>query len=220
MRAMILAAGRGARMRELSVSIPKPLLKIKNQLLIEYNLLALKRAGVKEIIINICHHAELIQTTLGDGSRYGVKIIYSVENQALETGGGIFQALPLLGCAPFIVVSADIITDYPYINLLPRHTDAAHLILVDNPEFKKEGDFGLCQGYLQLDAETRFTYANIGIFHPRLFNHCSPGKFPLAQILKPAIARQEISGEYFSGKWFNIGTPQQLYRLQILPLPL
>lgn len=210
MRAMILAAGRGERMRELTVTTPKPLLKAHGRYLIEYSILHLQQAGIKEIVINVAYHADQIQAALGDGRRYGVALEYSVEPERLETGGGIFQALPLLGAKPFLVMSSDVVSNYP-IEKLPKQMDAlAHLVLVDNPAFHPKGDFGLQEGYVAMNAKPSFTFGNIGIYHPDLFAGCSPGHFPLNRLLFPAIERKQITGEYFKGQWFNIGTPEQL----------
>lgn len=210
MRAMILAAGRGERMGELTQNIPKPLLKVHGRYLIEYSIESLKRAGITEIVINTSYLSEEIQHALGDGRRFGVSIVYSIELERLETGGGIFKALPLLGNEPFIVLSADVITDYPLINL-PKHlTQLAHLVVVPNPVYHPQGDFGLQDGMLTMNTPAKYTFSNIGVYHPDLFANCRPSHFRLGDLLFPAIERAQISGELYLGGWFNIGTPEDL----------
>jgi MurNAc alpha-1-phosphate uridylyltransferase len=213
MRAMILAAGRGERMGALTADTPKPLLRILDKYLIEYTFANLVRAGIRDIVMNISYHAEKIKTTLGDGKQYGVNIAYSEEAKRLETGGGIFQALPLLGSDPFLVVSSDIITDFDF-TTLPNDPDAlAHLVMVDNPSFHPEGDFGLVNGRATMQATSTLTFANIGIYRPEFFSNCKPGHFPLNQLLFPAISASNVSGEYYNGIWYNIGTPQDIHEV-------
>jgi len=210
MRAMILAAGRGLRMGDLTKEVPKPLLKVANRYLIEYSIEALSRAGIVEIVINVSYYASLIMDILGDGSRYGVTICYSEEKEALETGGGIVKALPLLGKDPFIVVSSDIISDYP-LQQLPRLThQLAHLVLVDNPSFHPEGDFCLKDGLVQQEGGKKLTFGNIAIYHPALFLGYVPEKFPLNIIFGAAIKKNQMTGEYYSGRWYNVGTSHDL----------
>lgn len=212
MRGMILAAGRGSRMKALTNKIPKPLLKIGNRYLIEYAIHALSKAGIHEIVINISYHGDQIKSVLGNGKNYNVSIEYSEEIEPLETGGGILKALSLLGNDPFIVLSADIISNYPLEHLPTKLSRLAHLILVDNPVYRPHGDFCLNQSqvyYGHGEAPT-FTYANIGIYKPELFNGATFGKFPLIDILKPAIFRNEITGDHFKGVWHNIGTKEDL----------
>lgn len=213
MKAMILAAGRGERMRPLTNHTPKPLLEIANQPLISYPLLALKKTGITEVVINVSYLAEQIQQALGDGSRYGIKIIYSVEPIILETGGGIYQALPLLGNEPFIVMSADIFTDYPLEKLPKKLNGLAHLVLVNNPEYHTKGDFGLNNNQITLDDEKKFTYASFGVLHPNLFANSQPGVFRLTEVLIPAINANQVSGEIYHGEWNNLGTPDDLQSL-------
>lgn len=213
MKAMILAAGRGERMRPLTDHIPKPLLEIANQPLISYPLLALKKIGINEVVINVSYRAEQIQQELGDGSRYGIKIIYSVEPTVLETGGGIYQALPLLGNEPFIVISADVFTDYPLEKLPKKLNGLAHLVLVNNPEYHAKGDFGLDKNQITLDSEKKFTYASFGVLHPNLFASSQPGVFCLIEVLIPAINANQVTGEIYHGEWNNLGTPDDLQNL-------
>lgn len=210
MRAMILAAGRGERMGELTKQIPKPLLKILDKYLIEYAIEHIVAAGITEIVINISYLAEQIQSALGDGSRYGAQFYYSVEENRLETGGGIVKALPLLGDEPFLVMSSDIITDYP-LKILPKEPQGlAHLVMVDNPSFKPQGDFGLQGGYADFAAKPALTFANIGVYRPELFYNAKPEYFPLNQLLFPAIKNRLVTGEHFSNNWHNVGSPAEL----------
>ncbi len=213
MKAMILAAGQGMRMRPLTDHTPKPLLKIKNKALIIYHLEALAKHGVKDVVINVSYLAEQICQALGDGSDFGVRIHYSFEPELLETGGGIFQALTLLNDAPFIVISADLWTDYPLQQLPIQMTSLAHLIMVDNPNYHPKGDFFLRDGKLFLEGGPKLTYASMGVLHPNLFKGCKPEKFRLGDLLFPAIARGEITGEHYQGRWENLGTPEQLEKL-------
>jgi MurNAc alpha-1-phosphate uridylyltransferase len=210
MRAMILAAGRGRRMAHLTNEVPKPLLRVKNHYLIEYSIYSLAKIGVKEIIINVAYLREQIKSALGDGSRYGVTLHYSEELEALETGGGIFKALPLLGEDPFIVVSCDIISEYPLQNLIKNLNHLAHIVLVDNPDFHPQGDFCLQGKNVLCEGEKKLTFANIGIYHPELFTQCQPGKFRLGDLLKEAVRNKQVTGEHYSGVWHNLGTPEQL----------
>lgn len=209
-RAMILAAGRGTRMGTLTETTSKVLLRVGNHYLIEYALQRLKEAGIFEIVINVFHFAEQIQDVIGDGSRYGVTIHYSIEDELLETGGGIVKALPLLGEEPFLVMSGDIISDFPLKTLTNKLTGLAHLVMVTNPAYHVSGDFGLDQNKLSLEATPKLTFANIGIYHPSLFRGCKPIPFRLASILTPNIQDHLITGEHYHGFWMNVGTPQDL----------
>lgn len=216
MKAMILAAGRGERMRPLTDTTPKPLLKAGGKRLIEYHLEALARAGIREVIINHAHLGEQIEGALGDGRRYGLSITYSAEGTALETGGGIFKALPLLGESPFLVINGDIWCDYPYAELLQREVAQAHLVLVDNPPQHPKGDFVLERGRVHDSQGERLTFSGIGLYHSRLFNGCEAGAFALAPLLRRAMAAGEVSGEHYRGRWFDIGTPDRLQQLDQL----
>ena len=224
MKAMILAAGRGERMRPLTDDTPKPLLRVGGRCLIEWQLLRLVAAGFDEVVINHAWLGALIEQHIGDGSKYGARVRYSTEAEALETLGGIVQALPLLGDQPFVVVSADIYTDYDYQRLVPvvqslavqPEGPIAHLVLTDNPPWHANGDMALVNGRIRLEGE-RLNYGNIGVFHPRLFAGLERGKklklFPWAYGVLDAPG---ISGEHFQGAWFNVGTPAQLAELDLL----
>lgn len=217
MRAMILAAGRGERMRPLTDTIPKPLLRAGGRMLIEYHLENLVHAGVTDIVINHAHLGGRIETALGDGSRYGAHIRYSPEPPgALETGGGIHQALPLLGDAPFIVVNGDIWSDLDYRTLLRDPDGLAHLVLVDNPEHHSAGDFHLDDDRVDYTGVPRLTFSGIGVYRAALFAGCAPGRFPLAPLLRAAMDAGDVRGQHYSGRWWDIGTPQRLAMLDEL----
>jgi MurNAc alpha-1-phosphate uridylyltransferase len=215
MKAIILAAGRGERMRPLTESTPKPLLRAGGQCLIEYHLAALARAGVHEIVINHSWLGQQIVDYLGDGARYGVRIVYSAEGEPpLETAGGIIQALPLLGSEPFILVNGDIWTDYDFTRLPGTLTGKAHLVLVDNPPHHAGGDFAL-ESHILKNSGDKLTYSGIGVFSPSLFAGMPGGVRPLAPILRAAIAQGAISGEWYRGQWWDIGTPERLQQLDM-----
>lgn len=210
--AMILAAGRGERMRPLTDFTPKPLLKIKGKALIEYHLEKLARANFEKVVIN--HHwlGEQIETALGNGEKYGIHIQYSKEINVLETGGGIVQALPLLGKEPFLVINGDIWCNIDFMEMPLKINKLAHLFLVDNPEHNLKGDFGLENDLVT--NEPQFTFSGIGIYNPDLFKDYKMDKYPLAPILRKAIAEQKVTGEHFKGQWFDIGTPTRLKMLE------
>ena len=211
MKAMILAAGRGERMRPLTDDTPKPLLRIGGQTLIEHQVHALAQAGFTELVINHSHLGEQIESALGDGDAYGVEIVYSHETPpALETGGGIFHALPLLGDAPFLVVNADVWTDFPLGELPEQIEGLAHLVLVDNPEHHPQGDFSLSAGQVSQTGPAMLTFGGIGVYSPRLFEGCTSGPFPLAPLLRQVMNAGQVSGEHYTGSWFDIGTPERL----------
>ena len=208
---MILAAGRGERMRPLTDTVPKPLLRIGGQTLIERQVHALARAGITELVINHAWLGEQIEKALGDGDAYGVSIQYSAETGgSLETGGGILNALPLLGAEPFIVVNADIWTDFPFDSLPSSPDGLAHLVMVDNPEQHPNGDFSLSNGRLPQSGPAMLTFSGIGVYRPELFADCSPGAFPLGPVLRKFMDAGQVSGERFTGSWFDIGTAERL----------
>jgi MurNAc alpha-1-phosphate uridylyltransferase len=211
MKAMILAAGRGERMRPLTDTMPKPLLRIGGQTLIERHIHALAGAGIRELVINHAHLGRKLEQALGDGGNYGVDIRWSPEPEgALETGGGIFNALPLLGDAPFIVVNADIWTDYPFGELPEQPDGLAHLVLVDNPAHHPGGDFVLSTGRVLQGGGAPLTFSGIGVYRPELFDGCAAGVFPLAPLLRRAMDDGRVSGAHYRGAWFDIGTPERL----------
>ena len=213
MKAMILAAGRGERMRPLTDTLPKPLMEVAGQPLIFYHLHALERAGVQEVVINVCHLSEQI---IAKVQQYATRlnIHFSREETLLGTGGGIVKALPLLGDAPFMVISADIWTDYPLEKLPKNLPGMGHLVMVDNPPFHPKGDFHLASdGKVLLSDAKKLTYANVGMFSPALFQGEWPLSFELRQSFDVAIAQNKMTGEHYHGKWENIGTLAQLESL-------
>jgi len=217
MKAIILAAGRGERLRPLTDSVPKPLIKAGEKSLIEYHLENLANAGFKDIVINTAWLAETIHQQLGDGSHYGLNIKYSDEGEALETAGGIINALPLLGEEPFLVVNGDIWTDFDFSSLNQKDAlsngQLAHLILVDNPEHHSQGDFAIENGNLSNKGKDKFTYSGIAIFSPAFFKQAGKGKQPLAPLLRKHADGGLISAQHFNGRWTDVGTLERLQTL-------
>jgi MurNAc alpha-1-phosphate uridylyltransferase len=214
MRAMILAAGRGQRMRPLTDHLPKPLLDVHGEPLIFHHLRRLGRAGFNEIVINLGHLGPKIEAAVGDGSRWGVRVRYSREPEgALETGGGIAQALPLLGDAPFVVVNGDIYTDFPFARLRALKCARAHLVLVPVPADKPDGDFALVNGRVHNQGEPAFTFSGISLYHPRFFDGAPGGRWSVVPLLRAAVDRQEVTGELYPGSWHDVGTVEQLREL-------
>ncbi len=214
--AMILAAGQGTRMRPLTANCPKPLLEAGGRALIEHQITALVTAGIERLVINHAYLGEKIVTRLGDGSRYGLEILYSAEGaEGLETAGGIRHALPLLGKQPFIVTNGDIWTDYPYRQLALAADHLAHLVLVDNPPFHPDGDFSLSQGQVgPRQAGTSLTFSGIAVYRPVLFLDLPPGPQALAPLLRQAIDDGLVGGSHYTGDWADIGTPERLAALR------
>lgn len=218
MRAMILAAGKGERLRPLTLHTPKPLVRAAGVPLIEYHVRALARAGFTELVVNHAWLGQQIEDYLGNGERYGVSIGYSPEGEPLETGGGIFKALPLLGNEPFVVVNGDIFTDYDFANLRRPLAGEAHLVLVDNPPHHPAGDFLLQEGQVA-DGEAgcgSLTYSGIAVLDAALFASCQAGSFKLAPLLRTAIAAGKVGGEHFSGCWIDVGTHERLAEVERL----
>lgn len=229
MKAMIFAAGRGERMRPLTDNCPKPLLEVRGRPLIVWQILNLVKADITEIVINHAHLGHMIEDAIGDGSQYGAKISYSPEKVALETAGGIAQARTLLGESPFVAVSGDIYCphfDYtqvktvledndPWGNPLPLDKrDVAWLYLVKNPPYHPDGDFGLNSFSITNEAETRYTFGNIGVYRPQMFDSITAGeRIPLGPLLREYAARGQIGGEIYQGLWHNVGTIDQLEAL-------
>lgn len=213
MIAMLLAAGRGERLRPLTDTMPKALVEVRGTSLIERHLRALAAAGIETCVINLGWHGEQILARIGSGSAYGLNVIYSPEgDDILETGGGIRRALPVLGAEPFLVVNADVYTDMPYPGTLREDVDG-HLVLVDTPSFKASGDFDLVEGYVVNGDTPRLTFSGVAIYRPGFFRGCKPGRFPLAPVLKAAAAERRLSGEYYAGTWEDVGTPERLERV-------
>ena len=215
MTVMILAAGRGERMRPLSDTIPKPLLEAGSKPLLVHLIEGLARRGFRDLVINHSHLGEKISAYVGDGHRYGVRVAYShEEGGGLETGGGIFKALPLIDTDPFVVINGDIWTDYPFDRLPTRLEGLAHLVLVDNPPQHPLGDFALRDGKVITEGTPRLTFSGIGVYARALFAECSPGKFPLAPLLRQAMTGGQVSGEHYAGRWRDVGTTERLVDLE------
>jgi N-acetyl-alpha-D-muramate 1-phosphate uridylyltransferase len=213
--AMVLAAGRGERMRPLTDAVPKPLLTVRGKPLIVYHLEKLSRLGVKHVVINLAWLGGQIRAALGDGAQWQLQIHYSDEGeQALETGGGIFRALPQLGQQPFLVVNADVYTDLDFGVLRIAPQALAQLVLVDNPSHHPQGDFALVNGLVQEHGGARWTYSGIGLYRPELFQGCSAGAFPLLPLFRRAIACGRLHGQVFAGAWSDVGSVERLAALQ------
>lgn len=212
---MILAAGRGERMRPLTDATPKPLLEVGGKPLIVWLIEALAAAQFRELVINVSHLGARVESALGDGRRWDVRIRYSHEVEALETAGGIANALSLLGPEAFAVVNGDIHTDFDFATLAPpAGNDLAHLVMIDNPSHHPAGDFFLESGRVREDGTHRYTFSGIGVYQPALFSHIAAGtKYQLSAVLKPAIASGRVSGEHYSGRWCDVGTPERLKSL-------
>lgn len=214
MRAMILAAGRGERMRPLTDHTPKPLLKVGGKPLVVWHLERLAQAGFKEIIINHAHLGGQIEQALGDGGQWGLHIQYSPEKTALETAGGIANALPLLGDEPFLVVNGDTFTQIDFTHLQLSPDKLVHLVLVNNPPQHPNGDFAIDKGQLKMDGAHRLTFSGVGVYHPSLFAGIRRGESAkLAPLLQQAIASHHATAEYYPGIWHDIGTPERLVAL-------
>lgn len=214
MKAMILAAGLGKRMRPLTDHCPKPLLPVAGKPLIVHHLDRLREAGIHEVVINVSYRAEQIIDALGDGSAFGLRIHWSRETTPLETGGGIQQALPLLGESPFLLINGDV-----WCEALPdqhalKGDDLAHLVLVENPSHHPDGDFGLMEGRVNQTSTKRLTYAGLSVIHPALLAGQPQGAFALAPLLRAAIDNQQVSGEQYPGQWVDVGTPERLAQLE------
>jgi len=211
---MVLAAGRGERLRPLTDTLPKPLVVVGGRPLISWHLAALARAGVREVVVNLSWLGEQLRAALGDGREFGVAIRYSEEGPVpLETGGGILRALPLLGPEPFLVVSADVWTDIDFAGVHLEPDALAHLVLIPNPPHHPRGDFGLEGELVVSAAHERFTYANVGLYRPEFFAGCTAVRFPLLEPLNRAIAARRVRGELHRGQWCDVGTPERLAAL-------
>lgn len=214
MKAMLLAAGRGERMRPLTDHTPKPLLEVAGKPLIAWHLQRLAQAGIRDVVINLSWLGEAIASALGDGSRHGVRIEYSREPwPALETGGGIRQALPLLGSEPFLLVNGDVYTDVDFASLTLSPNDLAQLVLVPNPGHHPRGDFWLQHGRIAATGEQRLTYSGVALLRPELLAAADPGRFPLLPWLLKALEAGKLGGQRHDGLWIDVGTPERLAEL-------
>jgi MurNAc alpha-1-phosphate uridylyltransferase len=211
---MLLAAGRGERLRPITETLPKPLVEVRGKSLIERHLEALALAGVQNVIINLGWLGQQIAERVGSGSRYGVSVVFSDEgDNILETAGGIRRALPLLGRAPFLVVNADVFTDMPLPCPLPAADELAHLVLVPTPDFKARGDFGIEAGKLTNAAEPSYTFSGVATYRPEFFADLEDGRRPLAPLLKALAEEGRIGASFYGGTWADVGTPERLAAL-------
>ncbi|MDK1023401.1 MAG: nucleotidyltransferase family protein [Gammaproteobacteria bacterium] len=221
MKAIILAAGKGKRMRPFTDTTAKPLLFVGNRSLIEHNVIALVKADIIDLVINLHHFADKIQSHLGTGEHLGANIQYSHETKLLDTAGGILNAVDLIGADPFVVLNADIFTDYDFsrlINAFPLEGEPilGHLVLVDNPDHHPNGDYAISDrkvnglSLLDPDADKKLTWSGISVLHPKLFDGLAPGRSPLRDLFLPAITAGRMTGEHFTGSWTDVGTPERL----------
>lgn len=218
MKAMLLAAGYGKRLSAVTKTLPKPLLQVQGDLtLIDYHLFHLAKAGIDYCVINVSHLGHLIRDHVGNGARYGLEVVYSIEDTPLETGGGIKKALPLLEPDPFIVISADIWCDYPF-QQLPEPENLAHLVLNDRL-IATQGDFALQGDRVSTYGCNKLNYAGISVLRPELFDGISAISFPLMDLWRPASKQGLVSGEYYSGLWFNVGDIKTLQQIRRYSLP-
>jgi MurNAc alpha-1-phosphate uridylyltransferase len=215
--AMILAAGRGERLRPLTESTPKALVEVRGRSLLERHLDKLQSAGIGTVVINLGWLGEKVAEKIGSGRAYGLKVIYSPEgDNILETGGGIHRALPLLGSEPFLVVNADIYTDMPLPPALLADEDMGHLVLVPRPPHRQQGDFDLQNGRIAYSSSAPYTFSGVAVYRPEFFADCEPGRFPLAPMLRAAARAGQLAGSLYDGLWADVGTPQRLAELNRL----
>ena len=214
MIAMILAAGRGERLRPVTESIPKSLVEVGGQALLERHLRSLAKGGVETVVINLGWLGDQITERIGSGGEFGLNVVYSQEgDNILETGGGIHRALPVLGTDPFLVINADIYTDMPLPDVQLGDDDMAHLVCVPVPEDKTRGDFAIVDGRIRNDGEPMFTFSGVSIYRPEFFTGCTPGRFSVVPMLRAAADADRISGSIYSGLWRDVGTPERLAEL-------
>ena len=215
MRAMILAAGRGERLRPLTDRVPKSLVEVRGESLLERHLKNVRAAGIRTVVINLGWLGEQIVQRVGSGKRYGLDVIYSDEgDNILETGGGIHKALPHLGNDPFLVVNADIYTDMPVSDLQLGDSYLGHLVMVPTPDYRNRGDFDIEEGLIRNGENAAHTFSGVAVYRPEFFADCEAGRFPLAPMLREAADRGQLSGSLYDGLWADIGTPERLSALQ------
>lgn len=214
MIAMLLAAGRGERLRPITATVPKALVEVRGESLLERHLVGLHAAGVQTVVINLGWLGEQIVERVGSGAAYGLNVLYSPEGEdILETGGGIHRALPMLGREPFLVVNADTYTDMPYPAPQLAADDLGHLVLVPTPDHKAKGDFELHDGRVRNSANPALTFSGVAVYRPDFFAECEPGRFPLAPMLRDAADADRLAGSIYSGLWRDVGTPERLAAL-------
>ena len=211
MIAMILAAGRGERLRPVTDDVPKSLVEVNGQTLLERHLQSLARGGVETVVINLGWLGDQITERIGSGGEFGLNVVYSQEgDNILETGGGIYRALPVLGADPFLVINADIYTDMPLPDVQLGDDDMAHLVCVPVLEDKTSGDFAIVDGRIRNDGEPMFTFSGVSVYRPDFFTDCRPGRFSVVPMLRAAADADRISGSIYSGLWRDVGTPERL----------
>lgn len=215
MKAMILAAGRGERLRPLTDTVPKSLVEVRGQSLLGRHLRNLHDGGVEEVVINLGWLGDRIRRRVGDGARYGLRVEYSDEgDNVLETGGGIHKALPLLGDEPFLVVNADIFTAMPIPEIDLKNNDLGHLVLVPSPPYRASGDFTLEDGHIRNGESPTLTFSGVAMYRPELFEDCEAGRFSIVPLLRRAADAGRLQGSLYEGDWADIGTPERLAALQ------
>lgn len=215
MRAMLLAAGRGERLRPLTDEIPKSLVEVRGESLLERHLANLHAAGIRTVVINLGWLGDRIVERVGSGERYGLDVLYSQEGEnVLETGGGILRALPMLGNEPFLVVNADVYTDMPVPDIELADDRLGHLVLVPSPDYRDGGDFDIEDGLIRNGETQRLTFSGVAVYRPALFDGCGPGRFPLAPMLRHAADNGWLSGSVYEGLWADVGTPERLKAIQ------
>jgi len=211
---MILAAGRGERLRPLTDTVPKSLVQVRGKTLLERHLESLQTAGIRDVVINLGWLGEKIVERVGSGSRFGLEVVYSEEgDNVLETGGGIHKALPFLGSAPFLVVNADIFTDMPVPEVAPGPGISGHLVMVPRPSYRDHGDFDLRDGRVRNADDAELTFSGVAIYRPEFFAGCEAGRFPLAPLLREAADAGQLSGALYDGCWEDVGTEERLNKL-------
>ncbi|MGB5511906.1 MAG: nucleotidyltransferase family protein [Woeseiaceae bacterium] len=211
MRAMLLAAGRGERLRPLTDTLPKALIEVHGCSLLERHLQMLRAAGVATVVINLGWLGDEIVRRVGSGKRYGLDVVYSPEGEnILETGGGIHKALPVLGEKPFAVVNADILTDMPLPKIVLPDGVQGHLVMVPTPDYRQCGDFDLVDGLVRNGVKPSLTFSGVAVYRPGFFDGCEAGRFPLAPLLREAADAGQLSGEVYKGLWMDVGTPERL----------
>ncbi len=215
MRAMVLAAGRGERLRPLTDEVPKSLVEVRGESLLERHLANIQSAGFHTVVINLGWLGDKIVERVGSGERYGLSVLYSQEgDNILETGGGIHKALPMLGTEPFLVVNADIYTDMPVPGIELADEHVGHLVMVPSPDYREGGDFDIEDGLIRNGETQRLTFSGVAVYRPSFFDGCEPGRFPLAPMLREAAENGRLSGSLYEGLWADIGTPERLQALQ------
>jgi MurNAc alpha-1-phosphate uridylyltransferase len=211
---MILAAGRGERLRPVTENVPKSLVEVNGQTLLERHLQSLAKGGVETVVINLGWLGDQITERIGSGGEFGLNVVYSQEgDNILETGGGIHRALPVLGAEPFLVINADIYTDMPLPDVQLGDDDMAHLVCVPVPQDNSSGDFAIVDGRIRNDGEPMFTFSGVSVYRPDFFTDCTPGRFSVVPMLRAAADADRISGSIYSGLWRDVGTPERLAEL-------